>query len=268
MRAKIVWALNILIIASAAGIIIWQVFFADKPDMKLVLRSAVVLAAYLLGILGIYRKKSPFDYKLYEEKYRDIIGDAFKNDKKSYRRLMKAITQFNRDEYDAALKALRKLEAECVSADDFSAVLLFEALTLEAQNRSGDAMAVYEELLVHDNTNATAWSNLGLIYQYAGRADDAYRAFSESIRYNPENSYAYSNIAVHFLRNGEPENALKNAQKAIGLNSRLYQAMSAAAVACKQLGDDENAEKYCRMYGVNGGDAAQLRKTLESWENT
>lgn len=73
---------------------------------------------------------------------------------------------------------------------------------------------------------------------------------------------------MHFLRNGEPENALKNAQKAIGLNSRLYQAMSAAAVACKQLGDDENAEKYCRMYGVNGGDAAQLRKTLESWENT
>lgn len=259
--------MNILIIISAVGIIVWQAFFTEKRDTGIIIKAAALLVVYLLGILGIYRKKSPLDYKLYEEKYRDIIGDAFKKDRKSYSRLMKAITQFNRDEYSKAAENLEKLENSCASADDHSAVLFFKALCLEAQKRIKAAAETYEELLVHDNSNASAWSNLGLLYQQLGRAEDSYRAYRESVRYDPDNAYAYNNIAVYHLRRGEPEQAIVNAEKAIQLNSKLYQAMSAAALAYKQLGDDENAEKYCCMYGMNGGDAAKLRKTLETWNN-
>ncbi|MBQ8297904.1 MAG: tetratricopeptide repeat protein [Ruminococcus sp.] len=263
MRHKIVFALNILIIAGTAAIIVWQLFFAEERDIRMLAKAGSLFLVYLLAVLGIRRKRSVFDYKLYEEKYRDILKDAFKNDRRSYKKLMSAISQFNGDEFKKAEENLCKLEKDCVSSDDFSAVLMFRALCLEALKRPEAAAAVYEELLVHDVSNASAWSNLGLLYQGMGKADDAFRAYRESIVHNPDNAYAYNNIASHYIRCGEPKPALENALKAIKLNSKLHQAMSAAALAYKMLGDDENAEKYCRMYGANGGNAPQLRQAME-----
>ncbi|MBQ8514426.1 MAG: tetratricopeptide repeat protein [Ruminococcus sp.] len=262
MKTKIFFVLNILIIAGSAGILVWQFFFAQERDIKLIAKAAVLLVVYLLAVLGIRRKRSPLDYMVYEEQYKPFLGEAFRTDKASYRRLMAALTWFNRNKTDKAIGILNKLYASCASADDFSAVLFFKALCLEEKKQFQEAAACYEELLTYNTGHATAWSNLGILYQNMGKGQEAFRAFQNAVTHDPNNAYAHNNIASCYMKNGETEAALKSALRAIELNSKLYQAMGAASMAYKLLGDEENAEKYCRMYGSNGGNAAQLRDVL------
>lgn len=263
MKTKLFFVLNILIIGFTGAVVIYQLFIAEEKDVKLLSKAAGLLVVYLLGVTGIWKKRSPLDYMVYEEQYGDIIGGAFKNDKYSYRQLMNAITWFNRNKPEKAISILDKLYKNCLYTDDFSAVLLFKALCLEDKNRSEEAAECYKEILERDKSNSIVWSNLGLIYQEEGRINDAINAYTTAVECNPENAAAQCNLGSYYVRQGDPQAALPYILKAIELNPKMHQAISGAAVAYKMLGDNENAEKYCRMYGANGRNAAELRETLK-----
>ncbi len=263
MKTKFFFILNILIIGFTGGVVIYQLFIAEEKDIKLLSKAAGLLVVYLLGVTGIWKKRSPLDYMVYEEQYRDIIGNAFKDDKYSYRQLMNAITWFNRNKPDKAVSILDKLYKNCLYTDDYSAVLIFKALCLEEKNKPREAAECYNEILERDKNNSLAWSNLGLIYQEEGRIKDALNAYTISVESNPENAAAQCNLGSYYVRLGEPQTALPYILKAIELNPKMYQAIGGAAVAYKMLGDEENTEKYCRMYGANGGNAAELRDSLK-----
>lgn len=263
MKLKIIYILNILAILFAAAVIVYQLCFAEEKNIKTIIKAAGILLVYLLAVTGVRRKRSPFDYVVYQELYREIIGNAFSSDKGSYKKLMTAINHYNGNKQEKAIAVLDKLYGACVDTDDFVAVLFFKALCLSELNRLDETVKCYEEILMHKRSFAKAWSNLGTIYQRLGRAEDSYRAYREAVTYNPGHAAAYNNIAAYFVNKAEAEPALENALKAIELDSRLYQAMGAAAMAYKMMGDYENAEKYCRMYGVNGGNASELHSSLE-----
>lgn len=263
MWTKIFRVLNIIIIITMPVVIVYQLFIAEKTDIKLVTKAASLLIVYLLAMLRIRRKTSPLDYLVFEEQYKDVICSAFNTDKGSYRRLMTAIGYYNGNKQNKAIELLDRLYGSCEEADDYAAVLFFKALCLSEQNRLEGAAACYEEILTHKRNYAKAWSNLGTVYQRMGKAEEAFRAYREAVAYNPQHAAAYCNIANYYVTKAEPENAIEYALKSIELDSKMYQAMSAAAMAYKMLGDEEKCEKYCRMYGANGGDAVSLRQTLD-----
>ncbi|MBQ8686952.1 MAG: tetratricopeptide repeat protein [Ruminococcus sp.] len=205
MKTKIFLVLNILLIASAAVAIVWQLFFAEEPNVRLIARAAVLLIVYLLAAFGIRVKRSPLDYMIYEEKYKAYLGEAFRTDKKSYRKLMKALTRYNEDKPDEAIAILDKLYTSCAEADDYAAVMFFKALCLEEKQRLEEAASCYEEVLTYNRSHATAWSNLGLIYQKLGRGEESFRAYRNAVTYDPENAYAYNNLASYYVKNGEAE---------------------------------------------------------------
>ncbi len=262
MKTKFFFALNIVIIAATAIILVWQFFFAEERDMRLISKAAVLLVVYLLAVLGIRRKRSPLDYMVYEEQYKEYLGEAFHNDKSSYRRLMSAITRYNENKYDDAIEILDKLYASCAESDDYSAVLFFKALCLDEQKKAAEAAACYEELLTYNRNHGIAWSNLGAVYQSLGKNEEALYALRNSLSCKPDNAYAYNNISAIYIRTGEIEQALENALEAIRLNPKLFQAMGTASMVYKMLGDNTNAEKYCHMYGANGGNSSNLKETL------
>ena len=263
MKTKLIFILNILIIFGTGGVIIYQLFFAEQKNIKTLSKAAVLFVVYLLAVTGIRKKRSRFDYVVYEEQYKDILGDAFRDDKPSYRTLMNAITYFNRNNPDKAIALLDKIYKNCLYTDDYSAVLFFKARCLEEKRRTAEAEECYKEILERDDRNSTAWSNLGLIYQESGRSSKALHAYTRAVESNPSNAAAQCNLGAYYVRCGEPQNALPYILKAIELNSKMYEAMGGAAVAYKMLGDNENAEKYRLMYGANGGNAAELKETLE-----
>ena len=262
MRTKIVFALNILIIVSMACLIVWQLFFAEEINAKVLSRAVVLFVVYLLGMLGIKRKRSPFDYKIYEERYGYIIKTAFSHDKMSYMKLMSVITLYNENKLDKAIKALDRLEEKCAESDDFSAVLYFRALCKDENGNKSGAIADYEELLTRDYTHSHAWSNLGLIYTHIGKDDDAMRCYLEAVRHDPSNQYAHCNLGNLYLQKADYQSALEHALKSLEAEPKLRQSMSLAAVCYSRLGDNENAEKYCKMYGKHGGNVKEVQHVL------
>lgn len=262
MRTKIVFVLNILIIIGMAAIIVWQLFFAEERDVKVLSRAVTLFVVFILSMLGIKRKRSPFDYKIYEERYGYIIKTAFSHDRISYMKLMSVITYYNENKFDKGIKTLDKLEGKCAESDDFSAVLYFRALCKDENGNKAGAIADYEELLTRDYTNSHAWSNLGLIYMHIDKSDEALRCYREAVSHDPSNQYAHCNLGNLYLQKGDYNSALEHALRSLEAEPKIRQSMSLAAVCYSRLGDSENAEKYCKMYGKYGGNVKELKSVL------
>lgn len=259
MWTKIFRAINIIVIITMPVLIVYQLFFAEKTDVKLVAKAVSLLVVYLLAMLRIRRKTSPLDYLVFEEQYKSILGKAFSQDKDSYRKLMKAISLYNANKQEKSLEILEKLYNNCSEPDDYTAVLCFKALNLDELKRTDEAIACYEEALTRDRTRSTVWSNLGILYKNNGRNDDAVNAYREAIAYDPENAFAYNNIANIYLLKGDAQETIAYGLKAIELNPKMHQSMSALAVAYKMEGNMEKALEYRRMYEKNGGDPKVMK---------
>lgn len=267
MRKVIIWILNILMIGSAAVMIVYEVFFADQINTKMLVKASIVFLTYFLGMFGIIRKKSVFDYKVYEDVYGDIIRNAFYQDKRSYHQLMKAISLYNDNKNQKAIEVLDKLKSMCSNYEDFSAVLMFKALCHRDLKQYNHVVATYEELLKMDHSNSRAWSNLGIAYTNTNRTDLAEQAYQNAVIYDKNNAFAHNNLAVFYANNGEPQKGLASALEALRLNNKMYQAMSAAALCYAYMGNKEEAHKYCKMYRANGGSAKDtdtLRRKVDS----
>lgn len=269
MKSKLSVISAVFVICAAIIMLVYAVAFSEQDalrNLKFAAKALVIIVVYFSALAG-WKKgniSKRHSIKEYEIQYKDIIGEAFQNDKKSYSKLMNAIYFFNTDKCRKAVNILEKLENSCITTADFIAVLMFKALSFKDMNLPNAAAETYEELLRHDVTYSRAWSNLSIIYSQEGRKDDAYSALRNAVAYNPDNTYAYSNLATFCVQNGQYEIAVENALKALKLNPAIAPAMSAAAIAYSFLGDYENAEKYCVMYGTYGGDAKHLRTLLET----
>ncbi len=264
MNRKVLIVLNWIVLLGSSAFLIYNLFFAEEVNYERIGKGVVVVVGYLLAMTGVKAKESPFDYKVYEAEYKEILQGAFSEDKKSYRKLLNVTVCYNRDQLKKAHKLLDDLLEKCVETRDYTAVYTFRALCFEAGGMYEQAIAAYEKVVQYDVTNSRAWSNVGTRYSEMGRDEEAFQAYSNAILYNSRNPYAYSNMAAYYVGKGEAESALENALKALELNGRVYQAMSAASMAYKMLGDDINAEKYCKMYGTNGGNYRELKEVLDT----
>lgn len=265
MKYKILLIINVLCLLFSAGIIIYEIALADEINKKLLAKAAVIFVTFSLALLKIRPKRSVFDKKLYADRYKEIIGDAFQNDRKSLDQLISAIVDYNYDKYDKAIKRLDKLaETSCTAPCDYSAVLTIKALCLESQQLNNAAIETYEELLRYDNSNSNIWSNLGHLYSQKGESVKCENAYLNAIHYNPENLLALNNLAALYFSRGDAERTLEYALRTLELKPDMYQAMSAASLAYKMMGDYENSENYFRLYCMNGGDSDALKKALEN----
>ena len=75
----------------------------DPTNIKLLAKGASLIVVYVLTITGIYYRNSSLAAKHYESQYRDIIVNAFINDRASRNKLLKAITVYNQNSYDTAV---------------------------------------------------------------------------------------------------------------------------------------------------------------------
>lgn len=269
MKKALLILLSIIAIGASAIVVAGNLFYVEIPNYNRLMKSAVVLLVYLYVLLKIVLKGKSLanlfgtNYKKYEKEYKDIIGGTFSEDKKCYKKLLQAIVYYNESKYKQAHRILDELAKQCIRAKDYSAVYMFKALCYNDANELEQAIGAYQKVLQYDMTNSTAWSNMGLCYSTLGKMQEAFDAYSNAINHNPKNELAHSNMASFLLKAGEPQGALQHALKALELNGKLYQSMGAASIAYKMLGDDEKAEKFCKMYGINGGNAKELRKILE-----
>lgn len=271
-RKKWTWygTLLLVILIGLTCVLVYQLAFAKERDERIIMKLSTLIITYICAISGFSLRRRPNTVlrRTYADAYRETLGDAFANDRSSYRRLMQAIYDYNHDRHVKAIRILDRLYEHCVSSQERTAVLTFKALALTDSHQSHLAMETYEELLQLDAGNSQAWSNLGLLYAKDGRSQEAEEAYKAALRCDSRNAFAYGNLAAMLLRRNQMEEALEHARRALELNNNLYAAASAAAIACAALGEEEQAVSYYQIYAAHTDKASadNLRIMMQAAE--
>lgn len=258
--------LALLVVALIAQIVLEKTFNATIAVRALIPILLCVSAIYKVSTGSGARIRNT---ALYEREYDFLLRRAFTEDgRKKYRKkVMDALGYYNRDQYEKAIGICDSLLPICQTTDDYCAVLLVKALSYSDAGLTEGAIDLYFELLRHDETRSTAWSNLGVIFRSQGKNLDAVSCYENAVKYDPQNAMAYSNLAHVYFAVGHARLCIEKAHKALELKANLLQAMSALCCGYTALGDEENADKYFRMAVQNGYDRDKLQDFLDKIRN-
>ncbi|MFH0940584.1 MAG: tetratricopeptide repeat protein [Candidatus Omnitrophota bacterium] len=119
------------------------------------------------------------------------------------------------------------------------------------QNRYNDAELEYKRILGLKSTfaghpgadvvEASAYYNIGILYEKTGRVIEAVLAYRAAIMVNPKMEKAYNNIGLLYQRMGDVSKAQESFKKAIELDGGFYQAYNNLATLYVQRGDNNSA---------------------------
>jgi TolB-like protein/Tfp pilus assembly protein PilF len=119
------------------------------------------------------------------------------------------------------------------------------ALSLTAQGRIEDALAIYEKGLQLDPLSAVIRTNIGYALAGLGRFDEARRTFERSIEMHPESSFSYIGYASYQgAVLGRIDDAMLWVSKGIKVNPTNVSNMAIMAFWYLSLGDFTTAEQW------------------------
>ncbi|MBR4208444.1 MAG: tetratricopeptide repeat protein [Lachnospiraceae bacterium] len=260
----------VILIAIIAVMIVTIV--SDPSDRRLLIKCASLIILYIAAIIKLESRRNALAGKHYALQYKDLLKDAFTDNRSAEKQLMKGIVLYNEGKYDAAVSKFDSLKKACVRTADHVAVLTFRALCFSERRDYDEAVATYRELLDRAPDNSRAWSNMGLCYSKSGHTDLAADAFKNAIRADDKNAYAHTNYAsllLDMIWEDEEESAsnsneaLKHARAALQINATLLPALSMACQASARLGDEKGAQEYLKQFGRAGGDWKTLKETMD-----
>ena len=178
-------------------------------------------------------------------------------------KLYKALDDYNRDRYSAALKKLEQLRLESPRGADRFAVLVFTGLCYDDMGQYQEAIRYYTSAL-QIRENSIAASNMGLCHTNLGNNSAALECYERAIRSDASSPNPYNNIAQLYIRMGEYEKALPYARKAADLNGNFRQALNALAICHAVLGNQEESDTCFRRAVACGTDGKELRAYINN----
>jgi len=266
VRLRII--LLVVLAVAVIGILVYSIISQGSTNWDTLLKAAVVLAGLAASIIKVITRQKPSNsLNLYEKRYSDIIGTAFKNSDSDRKCLLEVSRCYAEDNLKKGITKANELWKKCRTVEDQKAVGVFKALLLTDLGDEQGAMEVYE-YLVNDLgiRNDTVYSNLGLLYSNAGDYESAVKFYVSATEINPENAFAWTNSAFTFIRLLEIDKAIECAEKAIKLDGRMYNAYEVLAAAYTYKSDNELADKYYRMAVANGANKTALKTFIKRYE--
>ncbi len=260
MKKWIIFSVHTLGTILAVVLIVGNLFFRDHTDYVRIITSGIFIVAYF-GSLQYYFPKQKLPDAVFEEKFKNEINGAFSNDRRNYKKLIKAIRFYGFEQYHKALKILPKLEKVCDIKQDFFAVYFLMGVCYHEIDLKL-AIDAYLKALKYNDKNAKIWINVGVAYYKMDCYEFAYEAFLKAISLGDVPPVVYTNMACLLADMQEPEEAIEYARKGLSLNSKISDGYYAMAISYKMLGNEEEAERYCKLLALNGGNADYVRRIV------
>lgn len=257
--------LIVLLMAAVVGYYIYEVAVLGTAPTENLGRAALIFLALCGSLAKLLTRTGRSGLNVYEQAYKDELGQAFQNDPAARKKLLEATRLYNEDKYDKAVKGLAKLLDRAESVADRSPVLLFIALCYTDAGLRADAIEVYKDLLKYDPRHAQAHGNLGLLYANTGDFEAARHHYDCAISYRPDNYYGFVNRANLLFRMGECDDALTDALKALEIKNNGKEAANLLTVLYALAGDEENRKKYRHMAIAAGADPQSLDATVRRY---
>ena len=140
--------------------------------------------------------------------------------------------------------------------------ICFEAERLRQEGKAGEATEKLYEATELDLENASAWSQLGGIYNEHG-SDKAVACYEKAIKLNSKYYLAYRGLGNYYLKKKDHSLAEAYYTKAVEINaSRFGPIYKNRAVARMQLGNDAGAKEDLVKY-LEQTPGAQDKKAIE-----
>ena len=142
--------------------------------------------------------------------------------------------------------------------DMASVSLLFgQAVFLQQQERLGDAVVLYEQVLGVAPESCEAWSNKGAALCHLGRAEEALPCFDHALGIDPEYAQAWHNSGVALRHLGRSDEALTCFDRALEIVPRRVDTWNQRAITLEGLGRAQEALAcYDHALAVDPQDAA------------
>jgi len=144
--------------------------------------------------------------------------------------ITQSIDNFNKNNLDAAIKSADGVLAN--NPNNIEALLAKSAslaqkgsLSFREEEFGTQAIAVTEQVLAVDSTNAEAWRIKGYAYESMEQYDQAFAAYNKAILLDPQNALAYSTRGHAYYLTGESAKAKADYQKALSLDPNLTHAL-------------------------------------------
>ncbi len=119
---------------------------------------------------------------------------------------------------------------------------------LQDENKSDDAVFMYNKAIVCDEKNYKAHYNLGNLYLEQNKPNLAITEFKKVNKYNPDFAYGYYNLGCAYLKINKPKNAKWQFYKAIDLNNQVPDFYYNLAYTFKLLNKEKQANSYLEIY--------------------
>ncbi len=243
MRKKGTLLLYIIVFIILAGYVVYEVIFAVDKDYYQMIKTGSSAITCLIVIGAVIKRSQRLDRTSLE-----IVQHAFSQDKRSHKKLMKAIDAFFSGEYTRALLMLKDLRTKCASHKDAVVVEMFIGMCYHGKKKYEDAIKVYEGMVYTDAQNAYAWTLLGCVYDACNRRKEAFEVYKTALNAQPNNAYVVSCLAYHCMELKKIQVAMKFAHEAYRLDSKRNDILPLLAVIYALSGNGESAKKIARCY--------------------
>ena len=121
MKKWIFFLIHTLGAILAVVLIVGNLFFRDHTDYLRIITSGIFIVVYF-GSLKYYFPKKKLSDAFFEEIFKNEINGTFLDDKKTYKKLVKATRLYSLGDSQKSLELLKELENKCDTAKDFFAV--------------------------------------------------------------------------------------------------------------------------------------------------
>jgi len=266
---KVIVVLLAILIAVSIGVYVYDVIANETPYTENLLKVVLVVVSLGLSIVKVFtRGSSRNSLDFYEKNFAKELEGVFTRDTKSRKMLLEAIRFFDESKYQKAISIFEKLKATRPSKHDLSIICLFSALCYEEWGLINDAIKEYDQALVNDPHNATALSNLGILYSNNNEYHKAVECYEKAIETDPNNHFAYNNLAQLYYRSGEYEGAVEYSLKALTLCPNFRPSASLLAVIYGGYGYEKEYGKYHKLAVQEGADADSIKTLAEAVSGT
>jgi tetratricopeptide (TPR) repeat protein len=143
--------------------------------------------------------------------------------------------------------------------------------TLAMENRDGDAIAAFQEILRLDDSSVSAFFVMGQVFTRQGKNAEARHCFERALELKPDSSLAHWRLGETLESLGEPEEAQRHFHQALQRRTRTLDALNILGRVCFDKGwFREAATNYLDVIRINPLDApayVSLGRCLESLGN-
>lgn len=199
-----------------------------------------------------------------EKLYAPYIKNAFTDSPAARRRLLTLLAVSDKERPERLSRAFLALEKQAKCEWDMATLLFFAArATAQAGDRPA-AVRLYRRAIGERGDYASAWSNLGVLYQLDKDYPAAEECFQKALSLEPDEALRYHNLANLQLLSGKAKEASATAKQAITRKPDFREAYLVLALAAASEKNKSEANRYARKCVELGGNESEIDRLVSA----